>query len=94
MKIFLVCLIVIKIESEGKTSVSGNAQFFPAWASPDPILCFCSLKDQLQYERNYGNYNEDYYEPFCDFHSETGYPLHAHYKKNQSKNKENYRKID
>jgi hypothetical protein len=53
-----------------------------------------SLKDPLQYERDYGNNNEDYYEPFCDFHSETGYPPHAHDKKNQSKYKENYRKID
>jgi hypothetical protein len=73
--------------------VSGNAQFF-CMASPDP---FCFLSPQgspLQQERDYGNNNEDYYEPFCDFHSETGYPPHTHYEKYQSKYKEDYRKID
>jgi hypothetical protein len=63
-------------------------------ASPDPILFLVPARIPLQYERDYGNDNEDDYEPFCDFHSETGYPPCAQDKKNQSKNKENYRKID
>lgn len=57
-------------------------------------LVFILRKPPLQYERNYGNYNEDNYEPFRDFHGKSCYPLHAQYKKNQSKDKENYRKIN
>jgi hypothetical protein len=48
----------------------------------------------LQDERDYGNDNKDYYEPFCDFHSETGYTFHAHNKKHQGKDKEDNRKVN
>jgi hypothetical protein len=48
----------------------------------------------LEYERDYSNNDKDYHQPFCDFHSEAGYPLQAHNEKNQSKYKENYCKIN
>ena len=82
------------MESDGKTGVSGDALFFPAWHRQILFCFFVPSRIPLQYERDDGNYNEDYYEPFCDFHGETGYSLQAQYKKNQSKYKENYRKID
>jgi hypothetical protein len=58
---------------------------FSCMASPDPSCFFVPSRIPLQYKRDDGNYNEDYYEPFCDFHGETGYSLQAQYKKNQSK---------
>ena len=42
-----------------------------------------------------GNYNEDYYEPSCDFHSENRRFLSCtNIKNTRAKNKEYYRKID
>ena len=67
--------------------------FFSCMTSPD-TLCLFPVGPVLQQERYYGYYNEDYYEPFCDFHSETGYPLHAQDEKDQSQYKEYYREID
>jgi hypothetical protein len=51
-------------------------------------------KSPSQQERDYGNNHEDYHEPFCDFHRETGYSLCSQYECNQCKDQENYRKID
>jgi hypothetical protein len=65
---------------------------FPAWHRQ--ILFGPPEKIPLQYKRDDGNDNEDYYEPFCDFHRETGYPPEAQYEKHQSQHKENYREID
>jgi hypothetical protein len=79
-------------ELEKKTGVTGNPQFFPAWRCQ--ILVFVPSIIPLQYECHNGDNDEDYHEPFCNFHSETGYPSHAQYKKNQGQYKENYRKID
>jgi hypothetical protein len=56
------------------------------------IIVFAPIP--LQQECDYGDNNKDYYEPFCDFHAETGYPFHAHDKKHQGKDQENYCKID
>ena len=57
------------------------------------IVLFPS-KESLQQERDNGNDHEDYHEPFCDFHRETGYPPCPQNKGNQGEYKENYRKID
>ena len=96
MKVYLVCSIVVGWNRQ--KGVSGDARYFFLHGITGSylIFCFCNfiLQGSPKYERYYGNYNEDYYEPFCDFHSETGYSLHAHDKKHQSKNKEDYRKID
>lgn len=78
---------------KGKPGVSGNVKKY-RMTSPDPILFFIYTGLLLQYERNYGNYNEDNYEPFCNLHRESCYPFHAQYKKNQGKDQENYRKVN
>jgi hypothetical protein len=75
----------------GKTGCIRGCIMFSCMASPVPAF---PSGTALQYERDYGNDNKDYYEPFCDFHSETGYSPSSQYKKNQSQYQEKYGKIN
>ena len=59
------------------------------------ISCCLSFSGTpLQKEGDNGYDNEDYYEPSCDFHRETGYPFHAHNEKHQGKDQEDNCKVD
>jgi hypothetical protein len=51
-------------------------------------------RSPLQQECDDGNNHEDYHEPFCDFHRETGYSPCSQYECNQGKDQKNYREIN
>ena len=68
------------VENERKAGAPGRLNVF-SFIKFQGTLCLFPVGPALQQEHDYGYYNEDHYESFCDFHRETGYALHAQDKK-------------